>query len=178
LRSVWDIILSEINIIPLTVYGVLLLLFVLGSVALFSLYRKKALRYVFLLLLVEYVFLIFGFTVFFRDSNPSAPVFIGLFWTYKNFFNGMTPLAFEIIMNMVLFIPIGFLWGSQTVRITKLRWLWAFLFGIALSIGIEILQVIYHKGIFQIEDIIHNVLGCLLGFLIWQRNAKRLYNPS
>lgn len=178
MRRLWEVLLSEFNIIPHVVYGVLLVLFLVGNVSLFSLYRKKALRYVLLLLLVEYVFFVYGLTVFFRESNPNAPVFLGLFGTYTMFLNGMTSLAFEIIMNMALFIPIGFLWGSQTVHIKKLRWLWVFLFGIALSVGIEFLQMVYHKGIFQIEDIIHNVLGCLLGFLIWQCKAKRLYKNS
>ena len=39
-------------------------------------------------------------------------------------------------------------------------------FGIGLSSAIEIVQLVSHRGLFELDDIIHNTLGTILGYLI------------
>ena len=41
-----------------------------------------------------------------------------------------------------------------------------------LSIGIEVLQLVFKKGSFEIDDIIHNTVGCMLGFAAWKGCEK------
>lgn len=85
----------------------------------------------------------------------------------------MQPLIYEMVMNVVLFLPVGFLLGSQvSKRSAKQQWFIVFLLGLGLSLSIELLQLAFQKGSFEIDDIIHNTLGCLIGFSIWKGWAK------
>ena len=36
--------------------------------------------------------------------------------------------------------------------------------GICLSVGIETLQFVFRKGFSEFDDVMHNTLGCLIGY--------------
>ena len=70
-------------------------------------------------------------------------------------------LLAQIIMNVFLFIPIGFFVGGTL----KKKHIWnAIGIGFVLSFFIELTQLITTRGVFNVDDIIHNVLGCIIGF--------------
>ena len=71
-------------------------------------------------------------------------------------------------MNTYLFIPVGLsivVATSQGKRI-------GVIFGLALSIFIETMQLLFHLGTFEIDDIVANSLGCALGVWICNRTLK------
>jgi glycopeptide antibiotics resistance protein len=83
------------------------------------------------------------------------------FWSYR------LPMKFirqqivrEIIANVLVFIPIGFL-APFTVRKKKI--LCGLCTGFFFSFLIEILQLLTHKGFSEFDDLFHNTLGTLLG---------------
>ena len=170
----WEYIERQINLVPQIVYGTLLLLFVIASIVLLILHTKKATKSFAWLLFAEYLFIIYGITVIFRDVNPNYSNYLTPFWNYKEIIYGEDlSLLYEVIMNVVLFIPIGVLWGSQSKnKLKKQQWIVAFALGLGLSIGIEVLQLVFKKGSFEIDDIIHNTLGCLIGFAAWRGCEK------
>ena len=90
-----------------------------------------------------------------RDSNRYA---LKPFWSYNK-----PDLLLENIMNVVAFVPIGLLIGFVFRHI---KWWIVLLIGGSISISIEILQLITKRGFSEIDDVIHNVLGCMVGFLI------------
>lgn len=71
----------------------------------------------------------------------------------------------EICLNILMFEPIGMtltaLLKPSKARIPRLATV--VLFGMALSLTIELLQHIFVLGAFQTDDIIWNTIGCLLG---------------
>lgn len=69
-----------------------------------------------------------------------------------------------VVENVLLFVPFGFLcaWASQRAR----KMIVNVSYGLLLSLTIELLQLVTGRGFFQIDDIITNVLGTLIGFLI------------
>ena len=170
----WEYIETQINLIPQTVYEVLLSLLVVGAMVILLLYRKNTIRYMARLILSEYLFIVYGITVFFRMANRAYSRFLTPFWSYKEIVSGEAPsLINEIIMNVVLFIPIGLLWGAQSnAKPSQQQWLFAFVLGIGLSIVIEVLQLVFKKGSFEIDDIIHNTAGCMLGYAAWRGCEK------
>lgn len=165
---------AQFKVVPQTVYEILLSLFLIGTVVLLVLFGKKAFRYICGLLLTEYMFFVYGATVVFRKTVPTLNHFFTPFWSYRSLFKSTTTsLLNEIILNIALFIPVGMLSGALVSKGTKKQhWLTVFLFGIGLSIGIELLQFVFKKGSFEFDDIFHNTLGCLLGFFIWLGMAK------
>ena len=80
------------------------------------------------------------------------------FWSYSH-----PELRMEIILNYILFIPLGLLlylcfgerWGLKVVLI-----------GFLLSAAIELIQLIFKIGVFEFDDMIGNTIGCLIGALV------------
>jgi len=80
----------------------------------------------------------------------------------------------EIILNVVIFVPLGIYAGvlfKRWVLIKKLS------FFFLISLMFEGLQFIFRIGAFDITDIITNILGGMIGLLIFDANEK-LFNNS
>ena len=81
--------------------------------------------------------------------------------------NGITKVAlvYNFLGNILLFIPIGFLMCS--IRKTPHHKILTFFSGFFLSVSIEAAQFIFHSGQSDIDDIIFNTVGILLGLGIY-----------
>ena len=69
----------------------------------------------------------------------------------------------ENIMNVVVFVPVGLLFG---IAFNGMKWWVAILLGMAISFGIELLQLLFLKGFSELDDVIHNTIGFVLGYMI------------
>ena len=66
----------------------------------------------------------------------------------------------EVLLNVALFVPIGFLLGGMMQKgAVKIS-----LIGCVLSSLIELLQLATGRGLCETNDVIHNTVGCILGF--------------
>ena len=152
--------------IPQEVYEGLLSIFCVGTVLLLVWKGfKTGLRYSVFLLLVEYVFLLFCSTVIFRTPGETRQYDFHPFWSYKAIQDGREDLLAENLMNVIVFIPIGMILGSL-LRV-KGSWLVALLIGCSISVTIEALQFWFMKGFSEVDDVMHNTLGCILGYSLW-----------
>ncbi len=173
MHELWKYITSQLNVVPRTVYEGLLALFCIGVIVFLAVNRKKAGRYIAWLLFFEYVFLVLGMTVFFRHAGTKAMVYPP-FWSYASVWrDGDMSVLHEIILNVVLFVPLGFLWGIPSSKWPrKWQWLSVMVLGVCLSGVIELLQYCFKKGCVELDDVIHNTLGCLIGFVLWRGCVK------
>ena len=80
------------------------------------------------------------------------------FWSY-----GYPELRSEIILNYLLFIPLGLLLFLSLGDVFDLR---VVLIGLLLSAGIEVIQLIFRVGLFEFDDMIGNTVGCLIGAVL------------
>lgn len=80
-----------------------------------------------------------------------------------NHFYFLVPLK-NILGNIILFIPLGFILVLKFKRINNL--LSVVLVGVLSSTFIEIIQLLLPNRAFDIDDIILNALGSMIGFLI------------
>ena len=73
----------------------------------------------------------------------------------------------EVYLNIAMFEPIGMTLGALLKgRMSSVsRLLTALLIGLAGSVTIELLQQLLVLGAFQMDDIIWNVIGCMVGTL-------------
>ncbi len=157
-------IISLYQDIPQEVYEGLLSVFCLGLVV-FIAWKglKTGLRYSANLLLVEYVFLIFCSTVFFRTSGDTRQYDFHPFWSYQAIQEGREELLAENIMNVVVFIPVGLLLG---IAFKQMTWWKALLIGCSISVTIESLQFFLMRGFSEVDDVMHNTVGCLIGWFM------------
>ena len=150
-------IISLYKDIPQEVYEGLLSVFCLG-VVLFIAFKgvRTGFRWSSVLLLIEYIFLIFCSTVFFRTTSELRKYDIHPFWSYSR-----PDLLVENIMNVVVFIPVGLLLG---IAFKQMTWWKALMIGCVISVTIEALQFFLMRGFSEVDDVMHNTLGCLLGY--------------
>ena len=59
----------------------------------------------------------------------------------------------------------------------KIKWRTAFFIGILISAVIEVSQLVFMRGLFEWDDMIHNRIGCMVGCIgthaLWKRNEIR-----
>ena len=149
-------------------------------------------RSVMRLLLPAYLLLNLYFTLLMREPSkdrlvtlvPLRSYFAVLGWDIQSFSAigqllqdaWEEPIAFTfapvigIVQNLILFIPFGFLLCGaidqpRTSRILLLSFL--------LSLSIELCQLLFRLGWFEIDDILHNVLGTYLGIRLYRRTVKQ-----
>ena len=119
-------------------------------------------------LLGSSVGIILWLTVLSRESTTdiaySAPLHTFVFFL-RNIQRGIRG---NLLGNILLFIPFGFLlpivWNKRFWRITGT--------GAALSLLIEISQLIMHRGVCDIDDIILNTFGVTIGYALYKGIEK------
>ena len=115
---------------------------------------RKASVYMF----IGYVALVLCTTIIFRTGSDEMKYVLCPFKSYIGLYDKM--LA-QNILNVVLFMPIGFLAGAA---LKKKHILNALKIGVGLSLFIEVAQLLSRRGVCNIDDVIHNTLGCAIGF--------------
>ena len=107
----------------------------------------------FCILFIIYLLHVYGSTVFSR--LPSKRICkLEVFWSWKEILNSMNTtypkyeLFLENILNVIMLLPLGLL------------------IGFCISFSIELMQLILCRGMFDVDDIIHNSLGFLIGIVI------------
>ena len=161
--------------IPMAVYWGALVVFVIGFLVLLA---RKGLKtgghYASALLLVEWVALMLCATVIFRTASAERGFRLIPFSSYWDFgpHGYLMEMVGENILNMILFVPVGFLLGCGFMGMT---WKRALLTGCGLSVAIELLQLVFQKGFCETDDVIHNVAGCLIGYGLWRVCCIRLH---
>ena len=157
---------NVVSSVPVGIYWGLLGLLVVGSLVL--IWWKgfwQGLRYGVLLLLTEWVSLVLCAIVFFRETGTERGYNLMPFWSYWDYggHDYLMEMLGENILNVLLFVPIGFLAGCGLRGMTLKK---ALILGGGLSVIIELLQFIFKKGFCETDDVIHNVLGCIIGYYI------------
>lgn len=72
----------------------------------------------------------------------------------------------NVLGNVVLFIPFGFMYP---ILIDKNRkFLWIFLCSFIFSLSIELLQMMFRIGSLDVDDIILNVFGAIIGYCVFR----------
>ena len=135
---------------------------------------SRAKRFVLEALLAEYYFLVLCSTVICRVSHEERHIEIMPFWNYSNIWNRVDYPAdlIEVLLNVALFVPIGLLLGGIGFKTKKIL-----LSGIFLSGIIEVSQFAFCKGLCETDDVMHNTLGCVIGYFgfISLFKARRIF---
>ena len=109
-----------------------------------------------------YLSLMLIITFLSRESGGGSVLDLELFstWGINNRNNAF------VVENVLLFVPYGFLgcWAFERMK----GFAWCTLLGAVTSLSIECLQLVTGRGFFQIDDILTNILGTVVGYLIFR----------
>ena len=126
--------------------------------------------------LVMYVAILLAITYFSRESGTRNGIDLELFstWGINNRNNAY------VVENVLLFIPYGFVLAWAVPR--QRNFLRNLLTGAVTSLAIECMQLVTGRGYFQIDDILTNIAGTVLGYIcymliygicrLWRRGKK------
>ena len=103
------------------------------------------------------LFLNFGGT----HEGPSNFIPFKTIYPYLLGHKGLIIAGINIIGNIILLVPLGFL---MPLAMKKHHWTKMILLAMGSGLLIEILQMLFHVGIFDVDDVILNGLGFLLGY--------------
>ena len=144
------------------IFGALLL-----AVLLFLHVRKRypIWRVLAAMVLYAFVFVVFSTTVLSRPDYGFYDYNMELFWSYRAAKEQQSEfLVVQIFLNMLVLIPAGFLFPLAA---SVARFKHTFFFGLLCTGTIEVLQLVLQRGLFEWDDIIHNMLGVCVGYGIY-----------
>ena len=123
-------------------------------------------------LLAGWLFLTLSSTVLSRFPFVGQHLELHLFWSYRAH---SKELLKENFLNVFLLMPVGVLLPCLRVGFGRTA-----LFGSLWSLMIETLQLITQRGLFELDDIFHNTVGVVIGYLIYlllRRIVKKIRAP-
>lgn len=104
-----------------------------------------------------------------QDGPPNLIPFKSI-WSYLHGDKGLLIGGINIVGNIVLLMPIGFL---IPFLIRNMTWKKSLVIALASGLAIEGTQAILHVGIFDTDDLILNGLGVMMGYWGYQFLSKR-----
>ena len=108
-------------------------------------------------LLAAYILFILMETIIGRKTGVGRVELVP-FWSYSH-----PELRMEIVLNYLLFMPLGFLLYLCLGEKFGLRVVMA---GFLLSVKVELIQLLFNIGLFEFDDMIGNTIGCLIGAVV------------
>lgn len=143
-----------------------------GDTAITNTKKRTALLAIFFV----YILTVLWYTVFKRGFAVHNAQF-ELFWSYKKWYAGDADLGKEILANIVMFIPFGFLLSSILPPSTngKRRAVIVMVGSILFSLLIETLQLFLMRGLFEWDDVFSNTLGAAAGLILYSLLSRFKY---
>ena len=132
------------------------------GVCIYKIYKKEKVRILpSCILFIIYIEILMQTAFFSREPGSRKQIDLDLFETW-----GQTAIAHAyFIENIIMFIPFGLL--APMV----FKWMrnvgFCVLIGFLCSCGIEISQLITQRGYCQLDDVVTNTVGMLVGWVIW-----------
>ena len=92
-------------------------------------------------------------------ATRDAPRLLPLRTTLEELCAGAWPLIYHVVGNLVWFVPLGALLRKKNVLV-------ALLAGVGASVCIELMQYLLMTGVTDVDDVLLNALGTLLGWAL------------
>lgn len=134
------------------------------------------LRIAFLLYVAAMAWLLFGQRwggEFYRSVNLKPFVTVKLYWKLLHGENAyLVRHAFiNLVGNVVMFIPLGFFQPYLLVKLRK--WYKTMLTTVVLILAVEVVQYVTGLGSCDIDDLLLNLVGAWLGYILWRITRKK-----
>lgn len=114
-------------------------------------------------LLALYCLFIVWYTLLSRATRPARTADLRLFWPFRNLLAGKPTGKTDVIQNInniLFFIPFG-------LCLTLKKWWKVLLVALCFSVVIEASQYVFALGLCELDDVISNTLGAMIGYWIW-----------
>lgn len=118
------------------------------------------------LALSVYLVFLFGATLLNRTPGEGQGIQLELFWSYRVMFQkNSIEMGKQILYNILAFIPWGILMPQcmdSEYRFWKVTGM-----AVAVSVFIEATQYVFQCGLCELDDMVHNGLGAVIGYGVY-----------
>lgn len=163
-------ILVVIYRLPIAILLILTVMLIFGGLFFWlHFFKGKNKNFVSLVALLISAFFILAVTVLSRDLGSVSELSLVPFSSWRDYFNGSNAEYLRTnIFNMLLFMPFGaslYAVGYPNLSVKKCLII-TVTAAFVLSFGVELAQFLLQCGETETDDVIHNVLGAVLGMLL------------
>ena len=145
---------------------------ILISIFSYHLYRKKGgtfiikkKQFVSAFLILGWTGTMLGLTTLSRTANSIGIINLNFLGSYLDAWDYWSLREFQLIVfNILVFVPLGFLLPILSNKLRK--FLPVLLISFLTTVAIEVLQLITHRGVFDLDDIFHNTIGGIMGYFL------------
>lgn len=115
-----------------------------------------------------YLMVVLGATMLDRGAVWNhGRITLSLFLSYREAWYSFSVREWRnIILNICMFIPLGLLLPLYGRYWRKA--VFTYLTGLAFTLLIELAQLVFNRGIFELDDIFNNLLGTMIGYGLYQ----------
>ncbi|WP_181646115.1 VanZ family protein [Paenibacillus anseongensis] len=138
-------------------------------------------KFILSILLTGYLFIVFAITTLSRSANFDNQFNLNLISGFLDVWNNWSLTSFLLLVyNLVVLSPLGILLPFISRKFQSIKNI--FLFSVGFTLLIESYQWVTHRGIFELDDLVHNTIGALSGYLIiklilsYKQESKIRYN--
>lgn len=118
-----------------------------------------------------YLALLLGGTILSREIGLYGTEDFIPFWSYYEVFaRRNVDIGMQMLANVILFIPWGIIIPIAFPRMR--RFVWNVVASVIFSAMIEVVQLLFECGRCELDDVIHNTLGAVIGYGIWMLGYK------
>lgn len=115
---------------------------------------------------IIYIIFLLYMTLFGRLSEQIDTISLFPFWSYLEMIQTSNlNMGRQILYNILAFVPLGILLPMLGRRFQRLKII--LLCGFLLSVLIESTQFLLHLGWCDIDDVINNTAGAVIGYGMW-----------
>ncbi|MEK4564064.1 VanZ family protein [Alkalihalobacillus sp. FSL R5-0424] len=166
-----DIVLSIIKDHFTTALFFIILLALLFSTLYFLIYKKflkgtarlSIKPTIVTFMLIGYLIMVAGVTFFNRGPSMQGSMDLTLFGSYIEAWNDFSVKNWQyVILNIVMFLPLGILLPLLHDRFKKA--IWTIAAALLLTLSIETFQYFTGLGVFEFDDLFNNTLGAIIGY--------------
>lgn len=142
--------------------SILLFLVILILCLSYNMYVSNKHKWYFCVLWSCYLTVLFSITFLGRDFGMAENFVDNVFLTYQLLVQGKTNALYEILFNVILFVPWGMLCSMEKCLLSK-----SIVLGMLFSLGIETIQLFTGMGLFEVCDLINNTVGIMIGYYLY-----------
>ena len=123
--------------------------------------RMSASRCILVIVLFSYLLTVYISTVLSRKRMLSEAEILPVLWSWRQVLSGNRYVLYMVIENIIMLMPMGlllpFIINKRNAMIQTM------LFGFAFSSFIEVSQKVLNVGFFEVDDLLYNTIGVILG---------------
>lgn len=150
-------------------YWYLIIILLAAIVVMWMIWHRRTIQRIIITIgLLSYTCALYASLVLSRPITSEHQLNLKFLWTLKHVLSGEYKYNTEIILNLLMLAPVGFLLPIiQRISLTRIACI-----GFLISMSIEVLQCVSRTGLAELDDVFYNTISVLIGFGLYKVFSK------